>query len=382
MQHHKTWKRILLTAFLTFFVGLFGFNSLAQATTYGLFADVASYQPDDVIFFKSLVTNQVAGVVVKLTQGSADGDAYVNPKAGNQIAAAKAAGLKVSLYHYASYSGTQDAKNEADFFASKISQYGLGKDTVVVDDVEDSSLSNPYGDTVTFQARLASYGYTNQVTYSMASWFWANKLPRTYPIWVANYGVDSPQVDNAAAWQYTNNFNGQHVDMSYDFSGLFTTGGNSSATTDKIVQVKNSIGIPLWNGYGSSKSYAGRYLGNNSRWKICAQIYADGKYWYEIGRNQWIESTDTNWPNGYGNSTTPTADNKVIKVQYMSGYSIALWNGYGASRKFSGRYLKDGSAWKVTRQVFSDGEYWYQIGANQWVEGNYTDNPSGLAAFN
>lgn len=384
MQHRKRWKRVFLTAFLTFFVGLFGFNSLAQATTYGLFADVASYQPDDVIFFKSLVTNQVAGVVVKLTQGSADGDAYVNPKAGNQIAAAKTAGLKVSLYHYAKYSGTQDAKDEADFFAGKIAQYGLGKDTVVVDDVEDSSLSNPYGDTVTFQSQLASYGYTNQVTYSMASWFWANKLPRNYPIWVANYGVDAPQVDNAAAWQYTNNFNGQHVDMSYDFSGIFTTGGNSAPDTsnNQVAQVTNSVGTPLWNGYGNNKTYTGRYLSRNSRWKICNQIYADGEYWFEVGVNQWIEAKNTNWPNGYGNSSSGSATkNNVITIKYDAGSSIALWTGYGSTRKFSGRYLKNGSRWIATKQTYADGEYWYQVATNAWVEGNYTDNPSGLAAF-
>lgn len=252
-----------------------------------------------------------------MTEGSADGDAYVNPKAGAQIKAAQAAGLKVSLYHYARYSGAEDARNEADFFADTAAQFNLGTNTVVVADVEDSSLPDPYNDTVSFQNELAARGYNNQVTYSMASWFWNNKVPRNYPIWVANYGVDSPQVDNATAWQYTNNYNGQHVDMSYDFNGIFTgtgtatnNGTNTNNNTNSNMQnvPSNAVarikyvpgyGIALWNGYGASRSYAGRTLAHNSRWRVLKQTQVNGHYWYNLGGNQWIDSQYTDYPNGY-----------------------------------------------------------------------------------
>lgn len=145
-----------------------------------------------------------------------------------------------------------------------------------------------------------------------------------------------------------------------------------------VVQVKNSNGVPLWNGYGAAKTATGRTLRNNSRWKVTAQTVVDGAYWYQVGANQWIEATDTNWPNGYGN---PASTNTVVKVQYKNGASIALWNGYGDDKQFSGRYLKNGSAWRVTKQAFANGEYWYQVATNQWIEGRFTNYVDGLAAL-
>lgn len=320
-MHHsrKIVQKLGIALLLGIGVGTATFVSNADAAIVGQFADVASYQPDDVVFFKSLSTNKIAGVVIKLTEGSADGAAYVNPKAGTQIKAAQAAGLKVSLYHYAQYSGAQDAKNEADFFADTAAKYNLGTDTVVVADVEDSSLPDPYNDTISFQSQLAARGFNNQVTYSMASWFWANKVPRNYPIWVANYGVNMPGVDNATAWQYTNNYNGQHVDMSYDFGGLFT--GTSSSSTG--------------------------------------------------GTN-----IDTGTP------TTPTVtQNAVAQIKYVPGYGIALWNGYASSRSYAGRTLKHASRWKVLKQTQVDGHYWYNLGGNQWIEAQYTDHPNGFSSL-
>lgn len=160
---------------------------------------------------------------------------------------------------------------------------------------------------------------------------------------------------------------------------LAALNGTGGTTPTQVVQVQNAGGTPLWTGYGANKVYAGRYLKNNSRWKIVNQVSADGHYWYEVGTNQWIDGNQTNWPNGYGNTESPT--NKIITIKYFAGRSIALWDGYGDARQFSGRYLKDGSRWQVTNQVYANGEYWYQVATNQWVEGNYTDNPNGLLAF-
>lgn len=399
--------RVLLASFLTLCIGLFCFNSVALATTYGLFADVASYQPSDVQFFKSLATNQVAGVVVKLTEGN---NYYVNDKAADQIAAAQATGLKVSAYHYAHYNGPDEAKAEADFFANQAAQFGLSKDTVMVADVEDSAMSNPYDDTITFQTELARLGYVNQVTYSMASWFWKNKLPRNYPVWVANYGVDKPGVDNAAAWQYTNNFNGQHVDMSYDFSGIFTTGSshitnptptipdnsNQSDTAANVpaptpmsgVATINYVpryGIALWNGYGAQRTYAGKTLLHGSKWKVLAQTYADGEYWYNLGGNQWIEGKYTNIDTGTVGvpavNSNGASNSKIVTIKYVPNFSIAVWNGYDANRQYAGKKLPNASSWAVYAQKYINGAFWYNLGGNQWIEGQYTTTPNGLPAF-
>ena len=66
-----------------------------------LVMDISSYQPDSIDFFQAAKNAGVKAVIVKLTQGSADGDAYVNPKAQAQLNNARAVGLLVHGYHYA-----------------------------------------------------------------------------------------------------------------------------------------------------------------------------------------------------------------------------------------------------------------------------------------
>lgn len=365
MKFHKSfWFGLISVLTLT----LGGVTQVFAATK---FADVASYQPDDVVFFKSLATDQVAGVVVKLTQGSSDGDNYINPKAANQIKSAQTAGLKVSLYHYAKYNGTQDAKDEADFYANAAKKYGLGTDTVMVDDVEDSSLKSPKADTVTFQTELARLGYHNQVTYSMASWFWASKLPLNYPIWVANYGTSMPQVDNAAAWQYTSNYEGKSIDMSYDFTGIFTEKGTSAnpstppvqqAPSSKTVTVKYvpGYGIALWLGLGEEREFSGRRLQDGTSWKTFGEAVIDHAYWYNLGGNQWMQASYTSQPNGQFGLTQPSAVTTTASTQ--------LYN--GLSKPVAARQLASGTSWAVHGAAQWNGGTWYNLGGNQWINGS------------
>ncbi|WP_317294797.1 hypothetical protein [Ligilactobacillus saerimneri] len=44
---------------------------------YPLVADVASYQPDSLAYMQALRAYGVQAVIVKISEGSADGDAYV-----------------------------------------------------------------------------------------------------------------------------------------------------------------------------------------------------------------------------------------------------------------------------------------------------------------
>ncbi|GAF41785.1 lyzozyme M1 [Agrilactobacillus composti DSM 18527 = JCM 14202] len=186
-----------------------------------LFADVSSYQPDELTYIKDL---GAMGVVVKATQGSADGTNYKNPKALNQTQSALKAGLQTHLYHYALYTGQQDAYNEADFFDSYAKELGFDGDCVMVVDVEDPGIAQTavFDNTVAFLQRLRDLGWAKLAVYSMASWFLQDKLPTDDAIWVASYDVAQSGVDGATAWQFTNSYNGLPLDMSYDYTGLFT----------------------------------------------------------------------------------------------------------------------------------------------------------------
>nr|WP_054758052.1 GH25 family lysozyme [Liquorilactobacillus satsumensis] len=109
---------------------------------YELVADVASYQPDTLSFFKALAAQNVRAVIVKLTEGSANGSAYVNPKAAAQLAHARAAGLLVHAYHYAKFKGSQDASAEAAWFVQHAQALKVTPASVMVLDIEDQQNAN------------------------------------------------------------------------------------------------------------------------------------------------------------------------------------------------------------------------------------------------
>ncbi|MCT6893193.1 MAG: hypothetical protein M3Z38_03730 [Bombilactobacillus mellifer] len=348
-----------------------------------LFADVSNWQPDTQEFFDQMVSQGISGVVIKLTAGGAKNDNFINPKAAKQIQAARNLNLPISLYHYAKYQGIAQAQAEANFFANQAQTYGFGKNTLMVADVEDSSLTNPYQDTVAFQAELARLGYKSQVIYSMASWFWNQKVPRTYPAWVAHYNVDQPGVSGIAAWQFTNKFKGMHLDASYDYQGLFTfSQSNPPAVTVKYIP---GYGIMLWDNYDiNTRRPLYRYLPHGSAWRLFRQAKIKGEYWYELGTNQWIQARYTNFPNGHPVMETilPNSDpngRPIATIDYLSGYGIMLWNNYDVyTRSPLYRYLPDGSDWKVVGQAKVGDGYWYKLGTNQWIDANYTTNPNGF----
>lgn len=201
-----------------------------------LVMDVSSHQPDSIGFFQAAKNAGVKAVIVKLTQGSADGDAYVNPKAQAQINNARAVGLLVHGYHYARFNGNQDARNEATWFVDHAKQFGLGPESVLALDIEDRvNAKYATSDANAFLQAVKDAGYPNVDIYSMASWFWSGRLNAAELIaknkWVANYGVSQPGVDNVGTWQWTSSYNiaGNQVDMSYDFSGFYTNGATAPA---------------------------------------------------------------------------------------------------------------------------------------------------------
>lgn len=199
-----------------------------------LFIDVSGYQEDSVAYFQRAKDQGVMGVVVKLTEGSEDGSAYVNPRAEAQIRNATTVGLRVSCYHFARYTSNADAQNEARFFVKIAKQYGITSDTRMVDDAEVHSVADYNSATAAFLSEVKALGYANVGLYSMKSFFTSGILNShgfgEAKIWDAGYGITDLGIDNAAAWQWTDNGLGMNVDTSYDFDGAFTVGSSNSGT--------------------------------------------------------------------------------------------------------------------------------------------------------
>lgn len=199
-----------------------------------LFIDVSGYQEDSVAYFQRAKDQGVMGVVVKLTEGSEDGSAYVNPRAEAQIRNAATVGLRVSCYHFARYTSNADAQNEARFFVKIAKQYGITSDTWMVDDAEVHSVADYNSATAAFLNEVKALGYAKVGLYSMKSFFTGGILNShgfgDAKIWDAGYGITDLGIDNAAAWQWTDNGLGMNVDTSYDFDGAFTVGSSNSGT--------------------------------------------------------------------------------------------------------------------------------------------------------
>lgn len=217
-----------------------------------LVADISSYQPYDMGFFNALKAEGVKAVIVKLTEGSANGTAYINPRARYQLANAKAAGLLVHAYHFARFNGNQDARNEADFFVKTAHSMGLGPESVMALDIE--SQDNAYyatSDCNAFLQYVKDAGYPNVDTYTMASWIWAGRINTQQLIsknlWLANYGVSQPGVNNVGTWQYTSTYPvyGLKIDMSYDFSGFYTNPKVGNAPSQKPAPAKTPAPKPV-----------------------------------------------------------------------------------------------------------------------------------------
>ena len=189
-----------------------------------LMADVSSWQPDSDSWFRKLADLGVKAVVVKLTEGTT----YQNPKAAAQLAAGRRMGMQVHAYHYAHFHNSAEAVAEGRFFGVTARALGVSTQSVMAADVEAPDLNGELtGLTNVFIQTVKALGYPHTDLYTMANWMKTRRFDRVALIpknlWIASYGVDQPGINNVGTWQFTNNFHGLGVDMSYDFFGHYTT---------------------------------------------------------------------------------------------------------------------------------------------------------------
>ena len=215
------------------------------------FIDVSSHNGEiSVDDYRVLARQGVGGVVVKLTEDTW----YNNPKAPSQVRNAQIAGLQVSTYHFSRYTTEEEARAEARFYIQAAQKLNLPKNTVMVNDFEDSKmLPNINRNTQAWVNEMRKHGYNNLMFYTSASWLDENNLGYRGPVstsqfgienfWVAQYPSSTLTATSAknmrynaktGAWQFSATANllpGKHVfDHSVDYTGRFTA--NASAEVD------------------------------------------------------------------------------------------------------------------------------------------------------
>ena len=214
------------------------------------FVDVSSHNGDISIGdYRTLANKGVGGVVVKLTEDTW----YNNPNAENQIRNAQAAGLQVSTYHFSRYTSEESARAEARFYIAAAQRLSLPKNTLMVNDIEDSNMQpNINRNTQAWVDEMRKNGYTNLMFYTSASWLDENNLRKKGPVntaqfglqnfWVAQYPAPKLSVEDAkslryngkaGAWQFSSQAEllpGKHLfDHSVDYTGRFTANAKPAA---------------------------------------------------------------------------------------------------------------------------------------------------------
>lgn len=195
-------------------------------TAGGKFIDLSSNNGSQAqSWYDSLHQSGVKGLMIKLTEGSEAGSAYLNPLFDEQKSRGIAAGMKfIGAYHYLLAVSVADAQAEAHWFLDKLKAKGIPTSAVVSCDVEDGSLTKDKAaltaEVDAFNKVLSDAGYVNTCDYSSASWFGSRFDSHAKYKWVASWGASSkPAI--ADAWQYTDKYNGAILDCSYSYNQIF-----------------------------------------------------------------------------------------------------------------------------------------------------------------
>ncbi|WP_248719985.1 GH25 family lysozyme [Convivina intestini] len=193
--------------------------------------------------FTRMKEQGVKAVIVKLTESTN----YQNPYAQEQIQNAQAAGLAVGAYHYSHYNSGQLAHNEASYFADAADKYGLNKDTLMINDLEenDTKSSTVTADATNFNQTLKDRGYNNTAIYLNPTYQKETGINLSFVgndrVWMAQYPYYPSSSDlrhgENGMWQWTSSATFAGVTGQFDGSilynpslfngsGISTTGGN------------------------------------------------------------------------------------------------------------------------------------------------------------
>ncbi|KRN33342.1 GH25 family lysozyme [Weissella halotolerans] len=331
--------------------------------------------------FKIMKQHGVQTIMVKLTEFTT----YRNPYARQQIANARAAGLKIGAYHYSWYTNNQEAHQEAAYFVSYARDLGLATTTPMADDLEDTYTKK--GDVTehakAFRSTVQSKGYRHNLLYTYSSYvsgtglrtndygnknIWMAQYPYTpskNSLWNAQYGM----------WQFNSRMTFPGVsglfDASIDYVGAVSTPPTQYA---KIVQTKSvnykakilntTNGVYInqpWRVQGGQyKTRASTYA--NQIVQVKSEVLTSyGVWWVGFdlnGQHMWmdIKAVQPVFP-------TQTIDKYVFFLHPRSQDSLYASAPYGIQGAQNKGLIKDkvsaSQAVHVTKETVHNGVTWY-----------------------
>ncbi|KRM72194.1 C40 family peptidase [Lacticaseibacillus brantae] len=104
----------------------------------------------------------------------------------------------------------------------------------------------------------------------------------------------------------------------------------SAAEVGGVITVNYTpgYGIAIWDSPQANHNYLGRKLNHGTAWKVFGKQVVNGKTWYNLGGNQWIDATYT--VDGQV-SQAPSAVDSVIKLAKQQLGKPYVWGGKGPS---------------------------------------------------
>ncbi|MFH5810752.1 glycoside hydrolase family 73 protein [Companilactobacillus sp. FL22-1] len=139
---------------------------------------------------------------------------------------------------------------------------------------------------------------------------------------------------------------------------------------DNIVSypdIVHIIATPSARAYDDKHNALAVSLANGTDWKIDKKsTHSDGSIWYRVATDQWVNANDVQ----VKGSNYVTSVSGMVKINYIPGYGVNVYNSPAANNKFTGTRLADGTTWRVTSKQIVDGQTWYKVGAG-WVNGKY-----------
>ena len=119
--------------------------------------------------------------------------------------------------------------------------------------------------------------------------------------------------------------------------------------------------------YDTKHNLLSTSLTNSTDWRTDKKsTHADGTVWYRVSTNQWVSASDVQV---LGSNYVKTVQG-TVKINYIPGYGVNVYNSPASNNKFTGTRLADGTTWKVTSKQIVDGQTWYEVPAG-WVNGKY-----------
>lgn len=167
--------------------------------------DVSNWQ--GYIDYSKVKNDGIEIVYIKASQGTNIKDSYFKINYDN----AKSNGLKVGFYHYLTARTELEAIQEAEFFVSVIANTTpdckLAMDFESFGDLNDTQINNI---SRAFLEKVKELTNKDVIIYSDASnarSVFSQELANEYPLWIAEYGVQTPERTNWTVWegfQYSN----------------------------------------------------------------------------------------------------------------------------------------------------------------------------------